>query len=99
MLVKDPDPKPLESLSDENQVNPRIPPTFLFHADEDTGVPAEHSLVFYEALRRAKVPAELHVFVKGPHGVGLAPKDPALSVWPGLCAAWMEAMGFLPHSK
>jgi acetyl esterase/lipase len=99
LLGADPDPKLLESLSNETQVTALTPPTFLFHTDEDTGVPAEHSLLFYEALRRAKVPAELHVFVKGPHGVGLAPKDPTLSVWPGLCAAWMEAMGFLPHSK
>ena len=99
LLGTDPDPKLLEFLSNETQVTALTPPTFLFHTDEDTGVPAEHSLLFYEALRRAKVPAELHVFVKGPHGVGLAPKDPTLSVWPGLCAAWMEAMGFLPHSK
>ncbi len=95
LLGNDPDPKLLDSLSNETQVTALTPPTFLFHTDEDTGVPAEHSLLFYEALRRAKVPAELHVFVKGPHGVGLAPKDPALSVWPTLCAAWMETMGFL----
>ncbi len=95
LLGQDPDPRLLDSLSNETQVTALTPPTFLFHTDEDTGVPAEHSILFYEALRRAKVPAELHVFAKGPHGVGLAPKDAALSVWPGLCAAWMETMGFL----
>jgi hypothetical protein len=62
-------------------------------------VPPEHAILFYEALRRANVPAEMHIFAKGAHGVGLAPKDPALAVWPSLCAAWMKAMGFLPHSK
>ncbi len=95
LLGNDPDPNLLASLSNETQVTALTPPTFLFHTDEDTGVPAEHSLLFYEALRRAQVPAELHVFVKGPHGVGLAPKDPALAAWPGLCGAWMQTMGFL----
>jgi acetyl esterase/lipase len=95
LLGKDADPKLLESLSNETQVTALTPPTFLFHTDEDTGVPAEHSLLFYEALRRANVPAEMHIFAKGPHGVGLAPKDPALSLWPSLCAAWMDTMGFL----
>jgi acetyl esterase/lipase len=95
-LVGDnPDPKLLESLSNETQVTARTPPTFLFQTDEDKAVPAENSILFYAALRKAGVPAELHVFVKGPHGVGLAPKDAALSLWPRLCAAWLETMGFL----
>ena len=54
------------------------PPTFLFHTNADTGVVAENSVRFYLALRRAKVPAELHIFENGPHGVGLALGDPAL---------------------
>ena len=58
-------------------------------------VPVENSIVFYEALRAARVPAELHVFPKGPHGVGLAPRDAVLSQWPRLCATWLQAMGFL----
>ena len=95
LLGEDPDPKLLESLSTDTQVTPRTPPTFLFHTDEDTSVPPDHSILFYEALRKAKVPAELHVFLKGRHGVGLAPEDPVLTLWPGLCAAWMEAMGLL----
>ena len=41
------------------------------------------------------VPAELHVFPHGPHGVGLTPDDPVLSQRPMLCAAWLRAMGFL----
>jgi acetyl esterase/lipase len=80
---------------DERQVTTRTPPTFLFHTFEDASVPVENSLVFFEALRASKVPADLHVFVKGPHGVGLAPTSPALSLWPKLCAAWLDTMGFL----
>ena len=77
------------------RVTKETPPTFLFHTAEDTGVPVENSIVFYEALQRYGVSAELHVFTKGPHGVGLAPKDPVLSTWPSLCAAWMRSLGFL----
>jgi acetyl esterase/lipase len=83
------------ALSNERQVTKQTPATFLFHTNDDPGVPVENSIVFYEALRKAGVPAEMHVFATGRHGVGLAPKDPSLSAWPGLCAAWMRGMGFL----
>jgi len=79
LLGDTPDPKLVENLSNEKQVTPQTPPTFLFHTDADPGVPAENSVLFYLALRRAKVPAELHIYEKGRHGVGLAPGDPVLS--------------------
>ena len=69
------------------------PPTFLFHTNADTGVVAENSVRFYLALRRAKVPAEMHIFENGPHGVGLALGDPALSLWPTLLTNWLRARG------
>src|SRR5262249_1344675 len=71
LLGEDPAPELVRSLSNETQVTERTPPTFLFHTDEDAGVPSENSIVFYEALRKAGVPAELHVFRHGEHGVGL----------------------------
>ena len=74
-----PDPKLMEDLSNDLRVTADTPPTFLFHTNADTGVVAENSVRFYLALRRAKVPAELHIFENGPHGVGLALGDPALS--------------------
>ena len=95
LLGKSPDAGLVDSLSNETQVNADTPPTFLWHTNEDTTVPPENSILFYEALRKAKVPAELHVFTRGPHGIGLAPSDPAASAWPRLCAAWLEVMGFL----
>jgi acetyl esterase/lipase len=95
-LIGDPpDPKLAEDLSNELRVTARTPPAFLFHTADDASVPVENSLVFVQALHQAGVPVELHVFPKGRHGVGLAPSDPVLSQWPGLCAAWMRAMGFL----
>ena len=90
-----PDPKLVAEMSSEQQVTARTPPTFLFHTSDDATVPVQNSLLFYQALRAAQVPAELHVFMRGRHGVGLAPEDPALSQWPKLCAGWLEAMGFL----
>ena len=55
----------MENLSNELQVTPQTPPTFLFHTDEDKGVPAENSILFYLALRKAGVPAEMHIFEQG----------------------------------
>jgi acetyl esterase/lipase len=95
LLGKEPSPELVKSLSNETQVTPQTPPTFLVHTSEDRGVPPENSVLFYLALREAKVPAEMHIFEKGPHGFGLAPKDPVLSEWPRLCAAWLGKRGLL----
>jgi acetyl esterase/lipase len=95
LLGKEPDPKLVESLSNENQVTGETPPTFLFHTSEDTGVPPENSVLFYMALRRAKVPAELVIYEKGPHGVGLASKIPGTNTWPDLCIQWLGGRGML----
>ena len=83
----------IAKLSTDKQVTARTPPTFLFHTNEDTGVLPENSVRFYLALRTAGVPAELHIFQKGEHGVGLAPADPALRTWPELLVVWMEGLG------
>jgi acetyl esterase/lipase len=95
LLGEHPDPKLVENLSNELQVTPRTPPTFLFHTNEDKGVPAENSVLFYLALRKAGVPAEMHIFERGPHGVGLALADPTLSMWPTLLANWFRERGLL----
>jgi dipeptidyl aminopeptidase/acylaminoacyl peptidase len=95
LLGDTPDPRLLEDLSNERRVTARTPPAFLFHTAEDTAVPVENSLAFTQAMHQAGVPVELHVFPKGRHGVGLAPQDPVLSQWPGLCAAWLRATGLL----
>jgi acetyl esterase/lipase len=95
LLGEPPDPALVELLSNERQVTPRTPPTFLFHTADDASVPAQNSVSFFEALRKAGVAAELHVFAHGKHGVGLAADDRALSAWPRLCAAWMEGLGLL----
>ncbi len=96
LLGNAPDPKLVENLSNERMVTPQTPPTFLFHTNEDKGVPAENSVLFYLALRKAGVPAEIHIYERGNHGVGLAPKDPVLSTWSGRLADWLKVRGMLP---
>ena len=52
-------------------------------------------VTYYLALRRAKVPAELHVYGPGGHGVGLGGTDPALTTWPDRLAGWLRTRGLL----
>jgi acetyl esterase/lipase len=99
LLGENPDPKLAESLSNERMVTPQTPPTFLFHTDADKGVPAENSVLFYLALRKAGVPAEMHIYERGPHGVGLAPKDPVLSSWPARLADWLKVRGLIAAAR
>jgi acetyl esterase/lipase len=99
-LLGDHPPRSLvETLSNETQVTSETPPTFLVHTHEDRGVPAENSLLFALALRKAKVPVELHLYEKGPHGFGLGGKDPVLKTWPVLCAEWLKGRGFLDRDS
>lgn len=93
------DPELLKLLSNEEQVNAQTPPTFLFSTGDDAAVPVENSLRFYAALRKHRVPAELHVYQSGPHGVGLAPGDPVLGTWPDRLRAWMRVSGLLAAQK
>jgi acetyl esterase/lipase len=95
LLGDNPDPKLVASLSNETQVTARTPPTFLFHTTTDAAVPVENSVMFYAALRKAGVPAELHIYERGPHGVGLAQTDEALSSWPARLADWLRVRGLL----
>jgi acetyl esterase/lipase len=84
-------------LSNEFHVTAETPPTFLFTTSTDTTVPPENSVAFYLALHKAGVPAELHVFEKGPHGVGLAQDDPALAEWTTLLRNWLRGRGLLSN--
>ncbi|HEX3725393.1 MAG TPA: alpha/beta hydrolase [Pirellulales bacterium] len=95
LLGDNPDAKLVESMSSELQVTPDTPPTFLFHTNADTAVPPENSVAFYLALRKAKVPAEMHIYETGKHGVGLARGLPALSSWPDRLADWLRIRGVL----
>lgn len=99
LLGKNPDPKLVDHLCNDKMVTPETPPTFLVHTTEDTGVPPENSVLFYMALCKHKVPAELHIYEKGQHGLGLGPKELPYASWPDRCVAWLQSRGILERSK
>jgi len=75
------------------------PPTFWYHTFNDKSVPVEQGLRFYEALVKAGVPAEAHIFANGPHGTGLGKGDAALDQWPNLLENWLRAQGLMSAEK
>jgi len=76
-------------------VSKDTPPTFIYHTFNDHTVPVQQSLDFFEALVKAGVPSEMHVFANGSHGSGLGKGDPALDQWPALLEVWLRAKGLL----
>jgi acetyl esterase/lipase len=98
LLGPNPDPALVRRLSGEHAVTKDTPPTFIFQTNEDSTVPAENSLNYFLALRKAGVAAEMHVFEKGPHGVGLANDDPLLAPWSTLLGNWLRLRGFANRS-
>lgn len=99
LLGDDPDPELVKSLSNELQVTKETPPIFLFHTTEDTGVPPQNSTTFYVACVEHGVPAELHIFAKGRHGIGLGKSIPGSSEWPERLKTWLKVSGFLGESS
>jgi acetyl esterase/lipase len=92
-------PKPSKDLVRKNSlelhVTKETPPAFLVHTSEDQSVPVENSMAFYQALRSAGVPAEMHVYEKGPHGFGLRPDLGPTSEWPKRFAEWLRSRDLL----
>jgi acetyl esterase/lipase len=94
LLGDDPDAALEQSMSAELQVTKDTPPTFLFSTTDDKTVPVMNSVMFYSALVKAGVPAEMHLFQHGSHGSGLGVENPGLSVWPDLLIKWMRERGY-----
>jgi len=74
------------------------PPTFWYHTFDDETVPVEQGLRFYEALVKAGVASEAHIFPHGEHGSGMGKGDPALDQWPVLLETWLRGQGLLTKS-
>ena len=74
-------------------VSKQMPPTFIYHTYTDQTVPVEQSIAFFEALNKAGVPAEFHVFADGKHGSGWGKGDAALDQWADLLEAWLRSHG------
>ncbi len=98
LLGDNPSPELVQYLSNELQVTKDTPPCFVWHTYEDSGVRVENSLMFAEALRKAGVPFDLHIYQKGPHGLGLGTRDwnpAARHAWTRDCIFWLKAQGFV----
>lgn len=91
-------PRGKEELAEEIRVRKDCPPMFFAHAGDDRVTP-ENSVRLYLALKRAGVPAELHVYSSGGHGFGMRPSNKPYATWPKSCEAWMRAQGLLKSEK
>ena len=96
LLGPDPSPELVRLLSNELQVTKETPPCFVWHTGEDPVVPVENSLQFAQALRKAGVLFDLHIYEKGPHGIGLRDKPPFANAhpWARDLVFWLKERGF-----
>jgi acetyl esterase/lipase len=102
LLGKDPSPELVRELSNELKVTQDTPPCFVWHTYDDNGVPVENSLQFAEALRRAAVPFDLHIYQKGPHGLGLGTREwnpEKRHPWTRDCIYWLQVQGFVKPTE
>lgn len=94
LIGKNPSAEKIKEYSNELQVTSKTPPTFLVHASDDDAVKPENSVVFYLALIKNHVDAEMHLYEKGAHGFGLHLKNKN-ELWMDRCKNWMENHGWL----
>ena len=87
-----------DKMSPEIRVTEKTPQTFFAHASDD-GISSENSITMYLALKKAKVPAELHIYASGGHGFGLRPTEHPASTWPKRCEQWLRSRGLLETKK
>ena len=94
LLGKNASKEKIALYSNEQQVTKKTPPTFLVHAGDDSVVPVENSLRFYESLLKNDVKAELHIYPEGEHGFGLNNRT-TKDEWFERCKNWMDSNGWL----
>ena len=97
LLGADASPELRARHSPERNVTAQTPPCFVWHTWEDEGVPVENSLVFAEALRRHRIPFDLHVYQAGRHGIGLSDTPPFANAhpWARNLAFWLKLQNFI----
>ncbi len=93
-----PAPELLNLMCLEKQVTAATPPTLLIHTQEDKSVPIENSILFFQALTKAGVPAEFYAFEHGGHGMGMRDGLGTASEWPKRAEEWLKARGLLTAS-
>ena len=95
LLGSAPAPAALDLASLEKQVTAATPPTLLIHTQEDKSVPVENSILYYQALTRAGVPADMYLFEHGAHGMGMRDGLGTASAWPRRAEEWLRERGLL----
>jgi acetyl esterase/lipase len=99
LLGAHPSPEMIQLMSVEKQVTAATPPTLLIHTQEDATVPVENSILFFQALTKAKVPAEMYLFEHGSHGMGMKAEFGTASDWPARATEWLRGRGLLTPVK
>jgi acetyl esterase/lipase len=99
LLGAAPSAEAVRLMSVETQVTSATPPTLLIHTQADKTVPVENSILFYQALTRANVPAELYLFEHGSHGMGMRPELGTASDWPRRAEEWLRDRKLLTAEK
>jgi len=92
LIGDNPNTEKVDYFSNEKRVNKNAPPTFLFHATDDEGVPVENSLLFYQALKDKGVSTTMHIYPKGGHGFSLARNNMHLRTWTERLFEWLESL-------
>jgi acetyl esterase/lipase len=95
LLGPNPKPELISRFSCELQVNENTPPAILIHASDDTGVPVENSIRYYQALIKHKRPAALYIYPEGGHGFAIAHGKGFISTWTKQVEGWLQHMGFI----
>ncbi len=90
LIGQSPSPELLRRMSLETQVTAKTPPTLLVHSQDDGLVPVDNSIVYYQALTRAHVPAEMYLFEHGGHGMAMSPGKGTASQWPRRAEEWLR---------
>ncbi len=76
-------------------ISKQTPPTFLLHNEDDPVDPVEYSLAYFEGLRKAGVPAEMHIYSEGGHAFGLRRTKLPVTAWPELVETWLKTIRIL----
>ncbi len=83
-----------DKVAPELPVSNTTPPTLLVQTQDD-GVRVESSLFYYLALKKAEVPAEMHLYAKGGHGYGMRNKGNGIDKWPQRAKEWLQTIGVI----
>jgi len=89
LIGKKPSNEYIDYFSNELQVKADTPPAIMIHTNEDSDVPPENSILYYLALRKYNIPAAIHIWEKGEHGLAFGKDGYSFKSWAQICEEWM----------